>query len=126
MGPSMQGEATGVPCLSGLKPAPGGVMARIVGIDLGTTYSVAAVMEAGQPQVIVNEEGERLTASVVAFTDKGEVLVGTVARRQAIVNPENTIYEIKRFMGRRYEEVEQERKRVSYKVVRAPNGDASV
>src|SRR5438067_12608791 len=101
-------------------------MSKIIGIDLGTTLSVVAVMEGGQPRVIPNEEGERLTPSVVAFGDKGEILVGTVARRQAIINPERTIFSIKRFIGRRYEEVSEEIRRVPYKVVRAKNGDAWV
>jgi len=90
---------------------------RIVGIDLGTTNSVVAVMEGGRPVVIPNQEGSRTTPSVVAFTPKGEVLVGAPAKNQMIVNPENTIYSIKRFMGRRYEETEEERRRVPYKVV---------
>ena len=78
---------------------------KVIGIDLGTTFSVVAIMEGGEPKVIINEEGSRLTPSVVAFTKDGEVLVGQVARRQAITNPENTIFSIKRFMGRRYSEV---------------------
>jgi molecular chaperone DnaK len=93
-------------------------MAKIIGIDLGTTNSVVAVMEGGEPKVIPNEEGSRTTPSVVAFTKTGEVLVGQVAKRQAITNPENTIYSIKRFMGRRYEEVTEEMKMVPYKVER--------
>jgi len=101
-------------------------MAKGIGIDLGTTNSVVAVMEGGEPTVIINEEGSRLTASVVAFTKDGEILVGQVAKRQAITNPENTIYSIKRFMGRRYEEVNEEMKMVPYKVVKGPNGDARV
>ena len=101
-------------------------MAKVIGIDLGTTNSVVAVIEGGEPKVIVNEEGSRLTPSVVAFTKDGEILVGQVAKRQAITNPENTIYSIKRFMGRRYEEVTEEMKMVPYKVVRASNGDARV
>ncbi len=101
-------------------------MGKIIGIDLGTTNSVVAIMEGKEPKVITNEEGGRLTPSVVAFDDKGEVLVGQIARRQAITNPENTVYSVKRFMGRRYEEVEQEAKRVPYKVVRGPNGDAMI
>jgi molecular chaperone DnaK len=101
-------------------------MAKIIGIDLGTTLSVVAVMEGGEPKVLPNEEGERLTPSVVAFGDKGEILVGTVARRQAIVNPDRTIASIKRFIGRRFEEVSEEIRRVPYKVARAPNGDAWV
>ncbi len=93
-------------------------MAKIIGIDLGTTNSVVAVMEGGEPKVIANEEGGRTTPSVVAFTKTGERLVGQVAKRQAITNPENTIYSIKRFMGRRYDEVTEEMKMVPYKVVR--------
>src|SRR5919204_510021 len=97
---------------------------KIIGIDLGTTNSVVAIMEGGEPKVIVNEEGSRLTPSVVAFTKDGERLVGQVAKRQAITNPERTVYSIKRFMGRRFEEVGDETKLVPYKVVRGPNGDA--
>jgi molecular chaperone DnaK len=101
-------------------------MAKIIGIDLGTTNSVVAIMEGKEPKVITNEEGGRLTPSVVAFDDKGEVLVGQIARRQAITNPENTVYSIKRFMGRRFEEVGDEMKRVPYKVVRGSGGDVQV
>ena len=101
-------------------------MGKIIGIDLGTTNSVVAVMEGGQPTVIANQEGGRTTPSVVAFTKAGERLVGQVAKRQAITNPENTIFSIKRFMGRRYEEVSEEQKMVPYKVVRGENGDARV
>ncbi|HYA02633.1 MAG TPA: molecular chaperone DnaK [Syntrophobacteria bacterium] len=101
-------------------------MGKVIGIDLGTTNSVVAVMEGGDPVVITNAEGGRLTPSVVAFTKDGERPVGQVARRQAITNPENTIFSIKRFMGRRYEEVSQEIKLVPYKVVKAPNGDVRV
>src|SRR6516164_135290 len=101
-------------------------MAKIIGIDLGTTNSVVAIMEGKEPKVITNEEGGRLTPSVVAIDDKGEILVGQIARRQAITNPENTVYSIKRFMGRKFEEVQDEIKRVPYKVVKAPNGDAAV
>src|SRR2546429_8993659 len=101
-------------------------MGKIIGIDLGTTNSVVAVMEGGQPTVIPNQEGSRTTPSVVAFTKGGERLVGQVAKRQAITNPENTIFSIKRFMGRRYEEVSEEMKMVPYKVVRGDNGDARV
>jgi molecular chaperone DnaK len=93
-------------------------MGKIIGIDLGTTNSVVAVMEGGEPKVIANEEGGRTTPSVVGFTKTGERLVGQVAKRQAITNPENTIYSIKRFMGRRYDEVNEEMKMVPYKVVR--------
>jgi molecular chaperone DnaK len=92
-------------------------MAKIIGIDLGTTNSVVSVMEGGEPKVIPNEEGSRTTPSVVAFTKTGERMVGQVAKRQAITNPENTIYSIKRFMGRRYDEVAEELKMVPYKVV---------
>src|SRR5213076_740503 len=94
-------------------------MAKIIGIDLGTTNSVVAVMEGGEPKVIPNAEGGRTTPSVVAFTKSGERLVGQVAKRQAITNPENTVYSIKRFMGRRYDEVSEEMKMVPYKVERA-------
>ncbi len=95
---------------------------QVIGIDLGTTFSVVSVMENGEPKVIVNEEGQRTTPSVVAFTKDGEVLVGQVAKRQAITNPENTIFSIKRFMGRRYTEVKDEK--VSYKVVADSSGNA--
>jgi molecular chaperone DnaK len=101
-------------------------MGKIIGIDLGTTNSVVAVMEAGQPTVIANQEGARTTPSVVAFTKTGERLVGQVAKRQSITNPENTVFSIKRFMGRRSEEVTEEMKMVPYKVARGENGDARV
>jgi molecular chaperone DnaK len=101
-------------------------MAKVIGIDLGTTNSAVAVMEGGNPVVIPNQEGQRITPSVVAFTKDGEILVGHVAKRQAVTNPENTVFSIKRFMGRRYEEVLEETKLVPYKVVKAPNGDARV
>ena len=101
-------------------------MGKIIGIDLGTTNSVVAVMEGGQPTVIANQEGSRTTPSVVAFTKSGERLVGQVAKRQAITNPENTIFSIKRFMGRRFDEVTEEMKMVPYKVVKGANGDARV
>jgi len=101
-------------------------MSKIIGIDLGTTNSVVAVMEGGKPIVISNAEGGRTTPSVVAFTDKGERLVGQVAKRQAVTNPENTIFSIKRFMGRRYDEVNEEMKMVPFRVVRGENGDARV
>ena len=94
-------------------------MAKIIGIDLGTTNSVVAVMEGGEPKVIPNEEGGRTTPSVVGFTKNGERLVGQVAKRQAITNPENTVYSIKRFMGRRFDEVNEEMKMVPYKVVQS-------
>src|SRR5690349_24589205 len=98
-------------------------MGRIIGIDLGTTNSVVAIMEGKEPKVIVNEEGDRITPSVVAWDDQGEVLVGQIAKRQSITNPDGTIYSAKRFMGRRFEEIEQESKRVPYHVKRRSNGD---
>jgi molecular chaperone DnaK len=101
-------------------------MAKIIGIDLGTTNSVVAVMEGGDPKVIINEEGSRLTPSVVAFTKDGNRLVGQVAKRQAVTNPENTVYSIKRFMGRRQEEVSEEMKMVPYKVVKDSSGAARI
>jgi len=101
-------------------------MAKVIGIDLGTTNSVVAVVEGGNPTVIANQEGSRLTPSVVGFTKEGEILVGQVAKRQAITNPENTVFSIKRFMGRRYDEVLQEIKLVPYKVVKAASGDARI
>src|SRR5207248_1662966 len=101
-------------------------MARTVGIDLGTTNSVVCVLEGGEPTVIPNAEGSRLTPSVVGFSKTGERLVGAPAKRQAIINPENTIFSIKRFMGRRYDEVAEERKIVPYKVVAGKNGMAVV
>ena len=101
-------------------------MSKIVGIDLGTTNSVVAILEGGEATVVPNAEGGRTTPSVVAFTKSGERLVGQTAKRQAVTNPDNTIYSIKRFMGRRYDEVDQERQIVSYKVVSGPNGDARV
>jgi molecular chaperone DnaK len=96
-------------------------MGKAVGIDLGTTNSVVAVMEGAKPTVVINNEGSRLTPSVVAFTKTGERLVGQIARRQAVLNPENTIYSAKRFIGRRYGEVQSEIKNVPYKVVAGPN-----
>ena len=99
---------------------------KVIGIDLGTTNSVVAVMEGGQPTVIVNQEGARTTPSVVAFTKDAERLVGQVAKRQAVTNPENTVFSIKRFMGRKFNEVTSEASRVPYKVVGAENGDAWV
>src|SRR5438128_6076598 len=99
---------------------------KVIGIDLGTTNSVVAVMEGGQPAVIVNQEGSRITPSVVALTKEGERLVGQVAKRQAVTNPENTIFSIKRFMGRKFDEVSSEASRVPYRVVRSDNGDAWV
>ena len=101
-------------------------MKKTIGIDLGTTNSVVAVMEGQDPKVIENEEGNRITPSVVGFTKEGEILVGQVARRQSITNPENTVYSVKRFMGRRFDEVSQEAKRVPYKVVRGSSGEAEV
>ena len=101
-------------------------MSKIIGIDLGTTNSVVAVMEGGEPTVITNPEGSRLTPSVVAFTKAGERLVGQVAKRQAVTNPENTIFSIKRFMGRKFDEVNEEMKMVPYRVVRASNGDVRI
>ncbi|HOY79343.1 MAG TPA: molecular chaperone DnaK [Hyphomonadaceae bacterium] len=101
-------------------------MAKVIGIDLGTTNSCMAVMEGGEPLVIENSEGKRTTPSVVAFTKTGERLVGDAAKRQAVTNPRNTVYSIKRFMGRKFEEVQEETKRVPYKVVRTPNGDVAV
>jgi molecular chaperone DnaK len=92
-------------------------MAKIIGIDLGTTNSCVAVLEGGEPKVIANEEGARTTPSIVAISKSGERLVGQVAKRQAITNPENTIFSIKRFMGRRFNEVNDEMKMVPYKVV---------
>src|SRR6266487_716670 len=100
-------------------------MGKIIGIDLGTTNSVVAIMEGKEPKVIPNEEGGRLTPSVVAWGDKGEVLVGEIARRQGITNPENTVYSSKRFIGRRFEEVTEESKRVPFKVTRGPHGEAA-
>ena len=101
-------------------------MSKIIGIDLGTTNSVVAVMQGGEPVVIPNQEGGRTTPSVVGITKSGERLVGQVAKRQAITNPENTVYSIKRFMGRRYDEVADEIKRVPYRVVQGPHDDARV
>jgi len=101
-------------------------MSKIIGIDLGTTNSVVAVMQGGEPVVIPNQEGARTTPSVVAITKGGERLVGQVAKRQAVTNPENTVYSIKRFMGRRYDEVGEEMKRIPYKVVKGENDDARV
>jgi molecular chaperone DnaK len=101
-------------------------MAKVLGIDLGTTNSCMAVMEGGEPVVLENSEGKRTTPSVVAFSKSGERLVGEAAKRQAVTNPSNTVYSIKRFMGRKYDEVSEEAKRVPYKVVRAANGDVAV
>jgi molecular chaperone DnaK len=101
-------------------------MSKIIGIDLGTTNSVVAVMEGGEPVVITNPEGSRITPSVVAFTRTGERLVGQVAKRQAVTNPENTVFSIKRFMGRRFDEVNEEMKMVPYSVSAAANGDVRI
>ena len=101
-------------------------MAKVLGIDLGTTNSCMSVMEGGEPLVLENSEGKRTTPSVVAFSKTGERLVGDAAKRQAVTNPKNTVYSIKRFMGRKFEEIQEEIKRVPYKVVKASNGDAAV
>ena len=101
-------------------------MSKTIGIDLGTTNSVVAVLEGGEPKIIINEEGSRTTPSVVAFTDDGTELVGQAAKRQAVTNPEKTVYSIKRFMGRRHDEVKEEIGMVPYKVVKAQNGDARI
>src|ERR1700729_1235660 len=101
-------------------------MGKIIGIDLGPTNSVVSVMQGGEPQVIPNQEGARTPPSVVAFTKSGERLVGQVAKRQSITNPENTIFSIKRFMGRRFDEVSEEMKMVPYKVVKGENGDVRI
>ncbi|MEJ7762917.1 MAG: Hsp70 family protein, partial [Thermomicrobiales bacterium] len=101
-------------------------MGRTIGIDLGTTNSVMATIEGGEPVIIPNAEGERLTPSVVAVTASGERLVGRFARRQAVTNPENTVFSIKRFMGRKHSEVTEEETIVPFKVVSGPNGDARV
>jgi molecular chaperone DnaK len=99
-------------------------MAKIIGIDLGTTNSCVAIMEGGEPKVIANEEGARTTPSVVAWAKDGEVLVGTVARRQAVTNPKNTVSSAKRFIGRRFEECEGERKRMAFEVLKGKNGES--
>src|SRR4028119_1480119 len=101
-------------------------MAKILGIDLGTTNSCMSVMEGGEPVVLENSEGARTTPSVVAFTKTGERLVGQAAKRQAVTNPSNTVFSIKRFMGRKFDEVREEERRVPYKIVKAANGDAAV
>src|SRR5829696_2458038 len=101
-------------------------MAKVLGIDLGTTNSCMSVMEGSEPLVLENSEGKRTTPSVVAFTKTGERIVGDAAKRQAVTNPKNTVYSIKRFMGRKFDEIQEEIKRVPYKVVRASNGDAAV
>jgi molecular chaperone DnaK len=121
------GEAGRMARLAFTVPSQGrGDMAKVIGIDLGTTNSVVAVVEGGNPVVIPSQEGSRLTPSVVGFTKDGEILAGQVAKRQAITNPENTVFSIKRFMGRRYDEVLSEIKLVTYKVIKASNGDARV
>jgi molecular chaperone DnaK len=97
---------------------------KVIGIDLGTTNSVVAVIENGQPAVVVNQEGARTTPSVVGIAKDGERLVGQVAKRQAVTNPENTVFSVKRFMGRKFSEIPDETRRVPYKVVKAANGDA--
>ncbi len=102
------------------------MMAKIIGIDLGTTNSVVAVMEGGDPTVIPTAEGSRLLPSVVGFNKSGERLVGQTAKRQAVVNPENTVYSIKRFMGRHLNEVEAERETVPFQILAGPSGDARV
>ena len=101
-------------------------MAKVLGIDLGTTNSCMAVMEGGEPVVIPNAEGMRTTPSIVGFTKTGERLVGQSAKRQAVTNPKNTVYSVKRFMGRRYEEMSNEISMVPYDVTRAANGDAQI
>src|SRR6186713_1743683 len=101
-------------------------MSKVIGIDLGTTNSVVAVMEGGEPAVVVNQEGARTTPSVVGFAKDGERLVGQVAKRQAVTNPDNTVFSVKRFMGRQHGEVAQETARVPYRVVKTDNGDAWV
>ncbi len=101
-------------------------MAKTIGIDLGTTNSCMAVLTGGEPEVIPNSEGGRTTPSVVAFSRTGERLVGTVAKRQAVTNPENTVFSVKRFMGRKFGEVDEEMKIVPYEVVQGPNGDARI
>lgn len=103
-------------------------MSKVIGIDLGTTNSVVAIMEGKEPKVLVNSEGGRTTPSIVAFTDTGELLVGQVAKRQAITNPTNTVFAVKRLMGRKYDspEVQRDLKVLPYKIVPAPNGDAHI
>src|SRR6185369_6635394 len=101
-------------------------MAKVLGIDLGTTNSCMSVMEGGDPVVLENSEGARTTPSIVAFAKNGERLVGQAAKRQAVTNPANTVFSIKRFMGRKFDEVREEEHRVPYKVVKAANGDAHI
>src|SRR4051794_29426876 len=103
-------------------------MAKVLGIDLGTTNSVVAVIEAGEPTVLENSEGARITPSIVAITKSGERLVGQVAKRQAVTNPENTVFSVKRLMGRKYDDAEVQRtiKNTPYKITRAANGDVRI
>src|SRR3979409_1578328 len=101
-------------------------MAKVIGIDLGTTNSCMATMEGGEPLVLENSEGRRVTPSVVAFTKTGERIVGDAAKRQAVTNSRNTVYSIKRFMGRKYDEVQEESKTGPKKAVRSSNGDVAV
>src|SRR5476651_1947299 len=101
-------------------------MAKILGIDLGTTNSCMAVMENGEPVVLENSEGARTTPSIVAFTKSGERLVGQAAKRQAVTNSKNTVFSVKRFVGRKFAEVKDEQNRVPYKIVEAKNGDAAI
>src|SRR5262245_45622638 len=121
-------EPLGRPGVAAMGPNEGveNEMSKVIGIDLGTTNSVVAVMEGDSPGVIANTEGARTTPSVVAFGRDGERLVGQVAKRQAVTNPENTIFSIKRFMGRKYAEVSDEQKMVPYKVVEASNADVRI
>src|SRR6185369_8959426 len=119
-------ESSGGPCQTGPSSPRRLFMSKVIGIDLGTTNSVVATLEGGEPTVIANAEGGRTTPSVVAFGKEGERLVGQVAKRQAVTNPENTIYSVKRFMGRKFAEVSEEAKMVPYKVVAAGNGDVRV
>lgn len=113
-----------------LRPPGGGGLAvvceKVVGIDLGTTNSAVAAMEGGKPTILTNAEGQRTTPSVVAYTKNGDKLVGQIAKRQAVVNPENTFYSVKRFIGRKILEVDEEAKQVSYKVVRDKNGNVKI
>src|SRR5205085_588221 len=101
-------------------------MSKILGIDLGTTNSCMSIMEGSEPAVVENSEGARTTPSIVAFTKTGERLVGQAAKRQAVTNATNTIFSVKRFMGRKFDEVREETRRVPYKVVKAANGDAHI
>lgn len=102
------------------------VSEKVVGIDLGTTNSAVAAMEGGQPTIITNAEGQRTTPSVVAYSKNGDRLVGQIAKRQAVVNPENTFFSVKRFIGRKMMEVDEESKQVSYKVIRDDNGNVKL